>query len=482
MMRGMLKKIVVLLGCLLLTTQPLWSQEEAAFPETDLEMEPSSPSDTFPETAEFEEDEAFDAFSLDEQSGLNLEMDSSESEGASSWIDQLLAASRFTLKHEISYKTEEPEGIVNNRDSIRLEFSRFFWNTFFLQFDTKLSVYWGNDHRGEARSDDEDPLLETSSKEAFLQASIGDTSIKAGIQVMVWGESDGGAITDVISPRDYSELFFISLEESRIGQAMAVLDQFSDWGQWSLFYIPEPEFNEYPEEGSAYDIDPFEGMAEFQDSTSDKALDEYGLRWKKTVGKSDLAIMAASLIENDYAYRLDGYTSSGKLLLTKTRQRFTMVGLTFNFVSGQFLYKGELARKSPQSFNDEAYQIVKKDVTDLALGIEYASGGSYTLGLEAVNSHIHDWEETIQGVEENTTSLVISWSKSFLNEELDVNWTSSTSRPYVAYFHSLKTSYDWNDHITIELEAFYPDVPDEENSYYPYRDQKQIALKTQLQF
>ncbi len=111
-------------------------------------------------------------------------------------------------------------------------------------------------------AEDEEVLFETSSKEAFLQASFADTSIKGGVQIMIWGESDGGAIADVISPRDYSELFFISLEESRIGQPMLIIDQFSAIGDWSLFYIHDPEFNEYPEKGTAYYYDPFDGQAE----------------------------------------------------------------------------------------------------------------------------------------------------------------------------------------------------------------------------
>ncbi len=454
----------------MLLSVPVWGQEPADFPESDLEFAEE----------EYEFEEESEAFTFDSEGELELDMDDTSPETSASFIRELSAASRFTLKHEVSYKTVEPEKIINNRSSFRWEFSKFFWDYFFLQFDTKLNAFWGNDHR--AQAEDKDPLLETNTKEGFLQVSAGNTSVKAGIQILIWGESDGGAITDVISPRDLSELFFISLEESRIGQPMVVWDQFTDIGDWSLFYIPDPDFNEYPEEGTAYYFDAFAGNAEFQDESSDEALHEYGLRWKKTFGKSDLSLMMASLIENDYAYRKDGITAGGKHLITKTKQRFSMAGIAFNYVTGNYLFKGELGRKAPQSFNDASYQIIKKDVSDVALGLEYSPGGRYTLGMEAVNRHIHDWNEELVGTDQNTRSLVISWSDTFLNEDLAVDWSTSYTEPRVALFHSLRGSYKWNDHVTYELEGFYPDVADEDNSFWIYRNEKRITFKAQIQF
>ena len=190
---------------LLLLGVPVWAEDPNDFPESDLEF--------FEEEFGFEEEGG--ELSFDNEGEIELEMasDAAEQEKSSSLFQELSAASRFTLKHEASYNTVKPEKTINNRSSFRWEFSKFFGNYFFFQFDTKLNAFWGNDHRGEA--EDKDPLLETSTKEAFLQFSAGDTSVKAGIQILIWGESDGGAVTDVISPRDYSELFFISLEESR---------------------------------------------------------------------------------------------------------------------------------------------------------------------------------------------------------------------------------------------------------------------------
>lgn len=402
------------------------------------------------------------------------------SDSEASLLSDLLKPARFTARHEMSCKTESPERIVNNRSSFRVEYSRFFLDHFYIQFDAKLSAFWDNDHRAEA--EEKDMFLETSSREAFLQVSYGATSVKLGSQVMIWGESDGGAITDVISPRDYSELFYISLEESRIGQSMLAVDQFSGIGQWTFFAIPDPEFNEYPEAGTAYFIDPFAGQAVFRDESGSEDLAEYGLRWKQTFGKSDVSIMAASLIDNDFSYRLEGLTVSGKMLFTRLRQRYTMAGTAFNYVTGSFLIKGEIGRKSPRAFNVTGFQIVEKDVLDTAVGLEYSPGGTYTLSLEFVNSHVDNWMDEILGVPEDSRSLVLVWSQTFLNDDLTVNWMTQMMAPYSATIHSLRTSYKWNDDITVYLDAFYPDVESEENDLWVYRDQKHLVLKGQYQF
>ncbi len=423
------------------------------------------------------EAEEFEGFDED----VFVEEDVKTSPEETSLWTSIITPARFTVKHELSYKTESPEEVVNNRSSFRLEYAKSFGDYFFLQLDTKMNAFWGNDHRAEA--EDKDNLLEPNTKEAFLQVSFGNTSIKAGIQVIIWGESDGGAITDVISPRDDSELFFISLEESRIGQAMVVLDQFTSFGDFSLFLIPDPEYDNNPEENTAYYYDSFAGQAIIRDETSDDDHYEYGMRWKKTFGKSDIALMVANLIENDYAYHFDGF-SGAKMVFSKISQRFTMVGMTFNYARGNFLYKGEMGKKTPQTFYDAAFDIVEKDVFDTALGLEYSPGGSsYTLSVEIVNNHVLDWEEKIKGsTPENTNSIVFTWSKTFLNEDLSVDWMSSYSQPYISYLHSLQTSYTWSDNVKFEFNAFYPDIKDEDNDLWVYRHQKQLAFKVQYQF
>lgn len=416
---------------------------------------------------------------------MEFEMDSSEdtsSDESSRFSSLVLQPARFTLKHELSNQITNPYDFTSNRSSFRIEYEKYFLSNFYIQFDSKLTAFWNTDHR--AQAENENVHFETTSRDAYIQFSKGETSIKVGTQILIWGESDGGAITDVISPRNLSELFFISIEESRIGQPMINIDQFSALGRWSLFYIPDPEFNEYPEEGTAYYVDPFNGLAEYKNEDSDKDLSEYGFSWKKTFGRSDIGLMAASLIDNDFSYRQSGITTDGKIMLERIKPRFSMAGITFNYAQGNYLFSGEIARKYPKVFNDAELQPLERDVVDAALRTEYSlgKGGGHSVSLEVVSNHVEDWSEDIVTTPEDRNSLIFGWNNHFFNEDLTINLISIYNKPYTSSQHSLFMTYKWNNHITLNLDTFYLSVKDERSELYTYRDESNIIFKILYQF
>lgn len=388
-------------------------------------------------------------------------------------------AARFTLGHEASVRAAGERDIISNRSSLRLEYSRFFLDSFFVQFDSKLNGFWNNDHRARAH----DRRAEVHTQEAFLQygASGGATSLKAGVQRLIWGESEGGAITDVVSPRNFREAFVIPLEEARVGQFMLNVDHFSTLGDWSFFYIPRPKFNKYPAKGTAYFIEPFDSNAEIRDEPPGKRH-EYGMRWKKTFGKSDISFMAASLLDNDYVYRADGIAGMDGMVISRTAQRFTMAGMTFNYAAGQFLVKGEVALKSPKAFNDARFQLVENDMVDSSLGVTYSMGQSNTVGVELVNSHVRNWSEQIVGPRRNTSSVVLNTNLFFLSETLSVNWLLIYNRPFTSYQSSIRTSYKWTDNLTFGVDIHAIDAPDRNSPLRPYRDMDQVAFKLHYAF
>ena len=110
--------------------------------------------------------------------------------------------------------------------------------------------------------------------------------------------------------------------------------------------------------------------------------------------------MAGSLIDNDYANRVDGYGADGEIIVTKMKERVNMAGMTFNYALGDFILKGEAALKLQKPFNNASYQVIKKNAVDAALGLEYVPGaGSLSLSLEAVNNRVIGWDDAIQSVQ-----------------------------------------------------------------------------------
>jgi hypothetical protein len=375
---------------------------------------------------------------------------------------------RVTLAQEFTYKVEEPYRVIKNRSSVRLEYAKYFLKNFFVQLDGKAIQFWSGDHRH-----DEEGHYGTLS-EAYLQTSFGQTSIKAGIQTLPWGESILAPITDEVSPRDNSELFNFNLDELRLGQPMVVVDQFLQSGRWTAFYVPYPYFNEIPKPGSAYFFNPFpvRGQIEGDDGG------EVGVSWRKSFASSDITFMAASLIDNDYALRMD---TPG--LLTRVKERFTLAGMVFNYsLKEDLIVRGEAALKSPKAFNDAAFQIVKKNELDTYLALDYAPSSTLTLSVAGVNQHIFDWDSQITSAPRDRYSLLLSATKLLMNDDLSINFMNFFSWPYSANLAILTTNYKWNDNVTLGSYVVVPYTKDEKSGLFPVRDQKQIGFKFQYQF
>jgi hypothetical protein len=382
------------------------------------------------------------------------------------WLEPL----RISLKHELSYKFTAPTRVVNNRSSVRLEYSKPLTSNLFLRLDTKFNLHWGNDHR--ARAKQENPFRELVTREAYLQSSFGTTSFRLGYQILPWGVSEGGAITDEVSPRNSAEYFFISLEESRVGQPMLTVDHFNDAGQWTAFFVPRPGYNKYPDRGSEYDIPGSFDKKAPDDGWDNPGTYEFGARWKRTFGKSDISLMAARLMDNDYLVR---------------QQRFRMFGLTANIAIDNLILRTEVALKQPRAFfagsSSSNPTIVESDQFDSSFGFDYSPGGRpLTYSAEITWSRLLDWRDDIIGRERNEYSLIGSVSNRFFNDDLTLTWLTIYNRPYTTFQHKFLSSYQIDDNSTVYFELFYPDERDERSGTWPYRDEKQFVLRYQYQF
>ena len=400
---------------------------------------------------------------VEDSTGLTADDDSK----LAAWLEPL----RISLKHETSYKFASPKRVVNNRSSVRLEYSKPLTSNLFMRLDTKLNLHLGNDHRAKAK--DENPFRELVTREAYLQSSFGNTSFRLGYQILPWGVSEGGAITDEVSPRNSAEFFFISLEESRVGQPMLAMDHFGDSGEWTAFFVPRPGYNKYPDRGSEYDIPGAFDRNAPDDDWDNAGTYEFGARWKRSFGKSDISLMAARLIDNDYLVR---------------QQRFQMYGLTANVGIDNLLLRAEVALKQPRAFfarpaGSSDLSIVESDQFDSSFGFDYSPGGrALSYSAEVTWSRLLDWRDSIVGREQNEYSLVGSVSNRFFNNDLTLSWLTIYTRPYTSFQHKFLSSYLIDDNSTVYFELFYPDERDERSGTWPYRDQKQFVIRYQYQF
>lgn len=394
------------------------------------------------------------------ESGLTLSDDALSDQAPESPI-------RVTVAQEASYKVEKPDDVVKNRSWVQLEYSKYFLDNFFVQFNGKMTAYLQKDHRHQAEGTD------TNITQAFVQTSSGQTSFRAGVQTLPWGESILAPVTDEISPRDNRELFNFNLEELRIGQPMLVLDQYSKLGRWTLFWVTNPSFNKNPKKGTAYSFDPFTYRAKIEGDSGT----EYGVSWRKNFESSDITLMAASLLDNDYALRMNGDGT-----VTRLGERYTLAGLSFTYAMGSFVIRGETAFKSSKAYNNATLQIVKKDAIDTYLNVDYQYSPTLSFGVEALNQHVAALHNEVQGLPRDRQSLLLSMTKLLMNDDLSVTVQHIHNRPYLSNLTLLTTSFKWDDHVKLGMNVIFPEASDQRNGLWNVRDQKQIAFKVQYQF
>ncbi len=421
-----------------------------------------------------EQTEQEDIFADDGE--MTFDFDEPQAKASPSLLGELSANSRITLKHELSYKTAKPKGLVNNRSSAQFELSQHVFDHYFVRIDTKLNAYWANDHIGQ--SEGNELTFDNITREAFVQLSFDTIAMQLGFQNLIWGESDGGAVTDVVSPRNFREIFFIPLEEARIGQFMFKLDHFSEVGDWSLFYVPQPKFNQYAEFGTAYYLPIADDTSAIVHADNLSGDDEYGVRWRDRVGRGEIKVMAASVLNNDKSIMFD--QQSGQFIALK--QRNNMLGSAFNFVYADLLFRGEFAYKTDLRFNTSQMQLLQNDVIDSAIMVETSLPGNDTLSFELVNSHIRDWSADNISAPRNSQSLILSWNSFYFNDDLQINWLSIWAEPWASWVNSIRSNFKVDDHWTLSLDLHALSVKDNRSSLTPYKDQKQIAIRAQYQF
>jgi len=80
-------------------------------------------------------------------------------------------------------------------------------------------------------------------REAYVDAEVGDWSIRTGKQQVVWGTADGMKLLDMINPTDYSEMAQNQVEDSRIPVWMVNAETTNEDGSELQVIVSQPREN-----------------------------------------------------------------------------------------------------------------------------------------------------------------------------------------------------------------------------------------------
>lgn len=385
------------------------------------------------EDVNFEPDFGFDA-------DLFAEGFASDASDAPAWLDDFTFKLSQQLSGQVnSHSVELAPGFSlpreaqteTNRFGVNIRYQNAFAPGWLLQGSAQARIYWKEDYEYRANNDRVDTEFRVN--EFFLQRSAGQHSVKVGEQTVVWGETVGNSVLDVINTSEFRDLTIIDIEDARLNQLMLVWDFFGEDSTLSSFINLYPEFNPPPVRGSPFFFEPAYNLTDYD--RGDKLLFEVGSQWRKSFTGSDIAVMAAYLYENQLRYE-DPPSGSGDAVGQKND--FLLLGFSANRALGKLLLAFDLAYSHgvladsfnfPGTGNLAAPLNLKKNRIGTSFGFEYAISNeqNISLGIQAQKT-LNERDGLLPGQtllnEGVTGSWLLRYSNSLMNGDLVLSSTA----------------------------------------------------------
>ncbi|MFV2058479.1 MAG: DUF1302 family protein [Thiohalomonadales bacterium] len=410
---------------------------------------------------------------------IDIELDDSFiNEGSTKTVR---SAFRYTLDHEISLNPANHPALINNRTGAQVEFEKLITTNVYAKLDVIGNLYWSTDHVSKTAK----KTVQTYGriKEAWIQRSWQSVNLKVGKQIIVWSDVDSSRATDLINPSDNRELIFIDFEDARLGQWMISASYFNNNVSWQGFINLLPEFNDLPPHDSIYNFTA--SLPPFPVIDAETPDPEAGIRAKIRLGAAELAILTANLAPNQPAFESVNEDFANQTIREKAVP-FWLTGLNFNYASGKFLWKTDLAYKTNQQFNyldslpPGGLPLIAKDVVDVAVGVEY-NQNQHSIDFSITRTIIKNWQESMF-IERQTGLFLLNWRKPFLNEELSI--VASYGRLYAqsSQYVSFYADYAYDDHLSLIGSLFLFDIADTISIFSPLKDNDRLSLKIKYQF
>lgn len=290
------------------------------------------------------------------------------------------------------------------------------------------------------------PAREFRVNELYLQRSSDRHSLRLGRQTVVWGETIGNSVLDVINTTEFRDLTIIDIEDARLNQWLVNWDYYSDNATFSSFVNLYPDFSRLPPAGSPLRADtPWQlpGRPE-----SDSARFEAGTRWSRSFTGSDVAIMAAYLYENDLHYLPPAAGSRAQAVTNDYR----LIGFSANRAIGRLLLTMDLAYSHGVLLSEMLYTehspvpevvLVEYNKAGSSVGFEYGISNTQQISLSVAAERYLASDHDTQG------NVLLRYSNSLMNENLLLSVTAQTALDGDAAVLGLDADYRVDDRLSV---------------------------------
>ncbi|MDT8428866.1 MAG: hypothetical protein RQ757_08885 [Pseudomonadales bacterium] len=435
---------------------------------------------------------------------ISLDFSDGAFDDSALFTEQSFSVSPFTFKlsqqtyghvnrHELvnnpDGETRRSRGAELNRLGLLVKYQNAFAPGWLLQGSAQAKVYWPGDYEYEANDDRIDREFRVN--ELFVQRSGTRNSISFGRQTLVWGETIGNSVLDIINTTEFRDLTIIDIEDARLNQWLLVWDHFpgnnasnehtgnsQNTGSWSTFLNLYPEFNPTPVSGSPLSFEPPFNLTDYRRNSP---LLEAGTRWSRSFTGSDIAFMAAYLFENQLRFRPP---ASGQGNAVSEKNDFLLLGFSANRAIGRLLLTLDVAysknlladtlvfAQTPGALPEA--DGVRKDQLGTSLGFEYAINNEQNLSISVLLERFLDRDDGLRATEvllepDTTGNILLRYSNNLANNNIQLAVTAQGDIEGDTMLLSTSVNFALNDRwaVTAQLIATRADA----NSSFNFLDE-----------
>lgn len=334
-----------------------------------------------------------------------------------------------------------------------------------------------------------DNKTELELREFYVDGYIGDIFVRLGKQQVVWGQSDGLQVLDVVNPLRYREFISDDLENRRIPLWTANVEfPIRDWTM-QLLWIPDQTYHGYPEAGGSYEVHsskltpPLTGnqkvLLERQEKPDRFWRDsDYGMRLTGFVGGWDVGLSYLNQINNGRA--VAQFVENDVLNIRTGYVRTHLLGATFAKAFGSVTIRSELgylsdsvpltvSTISPVTVEQSATQEIKS-----VIGLDYNGISDTLLSAQWFLSRIAGENQAyVRDKQEQQVSLLLK--RDFYNQTFSLEGLLVHSLNDDDGYWNLSANYKYRSNITLSsgIDRYYGA---KDGVFGQFREQSRVSI------
>ncbi len=313
-------------------------------------------------------------------------------------------------------------------------------------------------------------FFEAELRELYLEIVYEDFDFRFGRQQVVWGESLGLRILDVLNPQDFREFILDDFIDARIPLWGSRVDYtFEDWvleGVWFLDF----EDNRLTDQGSEWQFrnvplpglpiePPFPPFPSVQVAKTKKPQDgrfrdsEVGFRVTRFLRNMDVSLNYF-YGWGDFPVPFRSTIAHNQFLIAPRHERFHLLGGTFNYAFDVFVIRGEGGLKLGEHFVSidprEGDGVKQREFLSYVLGLDWTVNDNLTANFQFFQNVIFNKPKDVS--DEAVNNIVSVFLRAdFLNETLFPQFAALYGINFGDFLLRPLVEYQINDFLTVKL-------------------------------